>query len=139
LDVFQTGAAKAPRNGAGPSANALKLMPDADEEERADAAAGSPKFLTFNVSNDAARVQDVVTAIAYASRSGRDVEVYARGDAGLWATFAAAVSPIAVSLHLESVPRLASDADYLEHFNVSGILRAGGVAVAEKLATGTGH
>jgi dienelactone hydrolase len=136
LDVFQTGAAKAPRNGAGPSANALKLMPDADEEERADAAAGSPKFLTFNVSNDAARVQDIVTAIFYASRSGRDVEIYANGDAGLWATFAAAISPVPVSLHLENVPKLTSDADYLQHFNVPGILRAGGLEVAEKLANG---
>jgi hypothetical protein len=64
------------------------------------------------------------------------VEIYARGDAALWATFAAAISRIPVSLHLESVPKLASDADYLEHFNVAGILRAGGLAVAQKLATG---
>ena len=43
---------------------------DADEEARADAAAGYGKFLTFNVSVDAARVQDILTAIAYAQPSG---------------------------------------------------------------------
>ena len=139
LDVFQTGAAKAPRNGAGLNADALKLMPDAGEEERADAAAGWPKFLTFNVSDDAARVQDIVTAIVYAGKNGRDVEIYASGDAALWATFAGAVSPVRVSLHLENVPRLATDADYLAHFNVAGILRAGGVEVAEKLAKSIGE
>jgi dienelactone hydrolase len=139
LDVFQTGAAKAPRDGSGPMADA-KLMPDADDEARADAAAEHPKFLTFNVSDDAARVQDIVTAIGYASKGGRDVEIYASGDAALWATFAAAVSHVHVSLHVENVPTLASDADYLEHFNVPGVLRAGGLTVADKLASGRfGH
>jgi dienelactone hydrolase len=134
LDVFQTGAAKAPRPGDPALALPPKPPDDADEENRADEAAGYPKFLTFNVSDDAARVQDIVTAIAYASEGKRDVEIYASGDAALWSTFAAAVSTTPVSLHLENVPDLAFDADYLEHFNVPGILRAGGLPVAEKLA-----
>ena len=75
-----------------------------------------------------------MTAIIYASRSGRDVEIYAKGDAALWATFAAAVSRTPVSLHLEAVPKMATDADYLTHFDVPGILRAGGLPVAEHLA-----
>src|SRR5262249_16518536 len=65
LDVFQTGMAKAPRAGDITIGSLPKLSDDADEEERADAAAGYPKFLTFNVSDDAVRVQDIVTAIAY--------------------------------------------------------------------------
>ncbi len=128
LDVFQTGAAKARRKAEDAPSN------PADDEERANAAAGDPKFLTFNVSDDAARVQDVATAIVYASRSQRGVEVFASGDAALWTVFAAALSPVHVSLKLEDVPQLRSNADYLEHFNVPGILRAGGVEVAEKLA-----
>ena len=112
LDVFQTGAAKAPR----------------DQEPSA--------FLTFNVSNDAARVQDIVSAIVYANKGGHDIEVFAAGDAALWSTFAAAVSPVPVSLHLENVPSLNSDADYLAHFNVPGIFRAGGVEVAGQLLKG---
>jgi hypothetical protein len=92
--------------------------------------------LTFNVSNDAARVQDIVSAIVYANKAGRDIDVFAAGDAALWSMFAAAVSPIPVSLHLENVPSLTSDVDYLAHFNVPGILRAGGVEVAEQLVKG---
>jgi hypothetical protein len=112
LDAFQTGAAKAPR----------------DEQ--------TLHFLTFNVSDDAARVQDLVTAIVYSSqndKSGQDVDLFATGDAGVWATFAAAVSSMKISLHMENSPKLATDADYLAHFNVPGIQSAGGMAIAEKL------
>jgi hypothetical protein len=134
LDVFQTGAAKAPRNGDAATGFKPDLTDNADEEARADAAAGGAIFLTFNVSVDAARVQDIVTAAVYASRGGATVDVFAHGDAALWAVFAAAVSPVRLSLHLDNVPRLESNAAYVEHFNVPGILRAGGVAVAERLA-----
>jgi len=134
LDVFQTGAAKAPRAGDIAVGHIPKPADSADGEERADAAAGYGKFLTFNVSVDAARVQDIVTAILYASKGTRDIDVMATGDAALWATFAAAVSPIPVSLHLEETPSLTSDADYVTHFNVPGILRAGGLTTAQRLA-----
>ena len=134
-DVFQTGAAKAPRPGDAAIGPMPKLSEDADEEARADAAAGYGKFFTFNVSVNAARVQDIVTAIAYANQLHRGVEVFATGDAALWATFAAAVSDIPVSLHADTVPELNSNSDYEQHFNVPGILRAGGLPVAQQLAT----
>ena len=137
LDVFQTGAAKAPRPGdmaIGPVGNPAH---DADDEEaQADAAAGYGRFLTFNMSVDAARVQDIVTAIAYANKNGAGVEVFAGGDAALWATFAAAVSDIPVGLQVDNVPEVNSNSDYVRHFNVPGILRAGGVKVAQELANG---
>ncbi len=133
LDVFQTGTAKAPRIGDMANGAVPKVADDADEEERADAAAGYPKFLTFNVTDDAARVQDILTAIVYSSRNNQDIELFATGNAALWSEFAVAVSPIPISMHLENVPKLTSNADYVEHFNVPGILRAGGLTVAEKL------
>jgi hypothetical protein len=136
VDVFETGAAKAPRSGDAAVGFKPEMTDKADEEARADAAAGGALFLTFNVPVDAARVQDIVTASVYASRGGAAVDVFARGDAALWAEFAAAVSPVRLSLHLENVPRLESNVDYVEHFNVPGVLRAGGEAVAEKLANG---
>jgi hypothetical protein len=111
----------------------LKVKDNDDEEDRADAAAGFGKFLTFNVSVDAARVQDILTAIAYANRSNRGVELYATGDAALWATFAAAVSDIPVLLRLEAIPEVNSNSDYVRHFNVAGILRAGGLETARTL------
>ena len=134
LDVFQTGAAKAPRQREEPRpSDPLNGMDDATVEYRANAAAGEPKFLGYNVSDDQARVQDIVTAIAYAGGDHGNVEVYARGDAALWATFAAAITPAKVVLHLEAMPSMASDEDYLSHFNVAGILRAGGLKAAEEL------
>jgi dienelactone hydrolase len=136
IDAFQTGAAKAPRAGDAAVAPLPKLGDNADGEERANAAAGYGKFLTFNVSVDAARVQDIVTAVAYASRRDGNIDIFASGDAAVWATFAAAVSNVPVSLHLEAVPTLESNADYLQHFNVAGILRAGGLPTASTLANG---
>jgi len=134
LDAFQTGSAKAPREGDIQNGFKPKPADDADDEELADVAAGGPKFLTFNVADDAARVQDIITAITYANSTSRDVEIFATGDAALWSAFAASVSNVPVSLNLEDVPKLTSNADYVEHFNVPGILRAGGVIIAEELA-----
>jgi dienelactone hydrolase len=123
LDLFETGTAKAPRD--------RKDKPLAEEDPGVN---GGPRFLTYNVSDDQARVQDILTAIAYAARTTRRVEIYATGDAALWASFAAAVSPRPVALHVEAMPRTESDADYIAHCNIAGIRRAGGLAIAEKLA-----
>lgn len=134
LDVFQTGAAKAPRDREDHPTIVPENAPNETAVEReADATGGGPKFLTYNVSDDAARVQDIVTAIAWAHKTSAHVEIYAHGDAAIWATFAAAVSATPVTLHLEGATRLASDDDYLTHFDVPGILRAGGLPVAQQL------
>ncbi len=135
LDVFQTGAARAPRD----REDAQPVMPvnvpeDAALEQKANAASGGIKFLTYNVTDNAARVQDIVTAITFVIDNKRDVEIYATGDAAIWATFAVAVTNTPVPLHLQNAPKLVSDADYLTHFNVPGILRAGGLPVAQRLA-----
>ena len=134
IDLFQTGAAKAPRDrdDAQP-VTPVNGMDATDLERQANAAAGGPKFLTFNATDDEARVQDIVSTIAFAASKGREVEIYARGDAAIWATFAAAVSRTHVTLHLANVPKLVTEDDYLMHFNVPGILRAGGLPVAERL------
>ena len=134
VDAFQTGASRAPRPGDAAVGPMAKPADEGDEEERADAAAGYGKFLTFNVSVDAARVQDILTAIAYANRINRGVELFANGDAAVWATFAAAVSDIPVLLQVEQVPEVNSNSDYVRHFNVAGILRAGGLPIARELA-----
>lgn len=132
-DLFQTGLAKAARAGDIAVEPAPALGKNADEEEAADADAGYGKFLTFNVSVDAARVQDVLTAMTFAARKNQGVDVFATGDAGVWATFAAAVDSQRVSLHVKDLPAMTSDADYLRHFNVPGILRAGGLDAANRL------
>lgn len=125
IDAFQTGSAKAPRD-----------RDDHPAVPEDTGVGGGPRFLTFNVTDDQARVQDVLTAIAYAAplAKGKPVEIYARGDAAVWATFAAAVSNVPVALHLDDLPTLGSDADYVRHFNVPGVLRAGGYEAARRLA-----
>ena len=135
LDLFQTGAAKAPRDREDhPTITPENEKDETAIERRADAAGGGPKFLTYNVSDDAARVQDIVTAIAWAHKTSLHVEIYAHGDAAIWATFAAAVSATPVTLHLEDAPQVTTGDDYLTHFDVPGILRAGGLPVAQQLA-----
>jgi hypothetical protein len=133
--LFQTGEAKARRPGDISVEPTMKSSEDSDGETSADAAAAY--FLTFNVTVDAARVQDILTAIQYALQNNRGVELFASGDAAIWAKFAAAVCDIPISLQVKEVPTIASDADYLIHFNVPGILRAGGLEIADKLANRT--
>jgi hypothetical protein len=135
LDVFQTGAAKAPRDIEDhPTIKPENAKDETAIERQADQTGGGPEFLAYNPSNDSARVQDIVTAIAYAHKTSSHIEIYAHGDAALWATFAAAVAATPVTLHLEDAPPMTSDDDYLTHFDVPGILRAGGLPAAQKLA-----
>lgn len=122
LDVFQTGAAKAVRD--------REDHPAAPQDP---GTGGGPMFLTYNVSDDQARVQDVITAIAYAHQLGRQVKIYSTGDAALWALFADAVLDARVDRVAENMPELRTDEDYIAHFNVPGIERAGGVEVALQL------
>jgi len=136
LDVFQTGEAIAARGTIEPlPASAPASMTDAELEQRNNLGADDPLFVPYNVTDDQGRVQDILTAIAWARKhSTGPIGVYAHGDAALWATFAAAVSNTPVTLHLEDVPLMLTGADYLTHFDVPGILRAGGLPVAERLA-----
>lgn len=135
LDVFQTGAAKAPRNRGDSQPNTATNNPEAaSSSHQTSIDTDRVKFLTFNVSDDAGRVQDIVTGIVYALNHYERVEVYARGDAAIWATFAAAITGGPIPLHLENVPRLVTDEDYLTHFDVPGILRVGGFTIAQRLA-----
>jgi hypothetical protein len=135
IDAFQTGAAKAPRDRADhPAIVAANQSSETPLQRQADSAGGGPEFLTYNVSDDGARVQDILTAIAYARKTSARIEIYATGNAAIWATFAAAVSAAPVTLHLQDAPALTSDDDYLTHFDVPGILRAGGLPTAQQLA-----
>lgn len=113
---------------------AVDIFSPGKERGVENTAEADPMLLTFNVTPDQARVQDILTAIAWASNNGRKVELYASGDAAIWAVFAAAVSDVQVGLHLKATPSLKTETDYLDHFNVPGILRAGGIEVASKLA-----
>jgi dienelactone hydrolase len=114
IDAFQTGSAVAPRDGS------------------------HQYFLTFNRSDDANRVQDILTAIAYLRQSGQsDISVIGIGKAAVWATFAAALSEIPVQLRAPLGSFKGDDQDFIDKFFVPGIQRAGGLRAAEILISKT--
>jgi dienelactone hydrolase len=112
IDCFQTGSAIAPRDR-------------------------SHKFFTtFNRTDDANRVQDILTALAFlSSRKAGTVDLYGTGDASVWCLFAAAVAPVDLALHADAGWFRGSEADDLHSFAVPGIERAGGIGAAQWLAT----
>jgi dienelactone hydrolase len=107
IDAFQTGSAVAPRDRSG------------------------RHFLTFNKSDDANRVQDILTAVAYLSQQGAaQLELYGFGKAAVWCTFAGAVSQAPVRVHAPLGDFRGSDEDFIRDFFVPGIQRAGGLKAA---------
>jgi len=113
IDAFQTGPAAAPR--------------DRSHEH----------FLTFNLSDDAARVQDIITALAFLKQERRGpVELAGLEDAAVWAVFAGAVAPTAVDLDVDLTGFRGADEDFLSRFFVPGIQRAGGLEAALRLTGG---
>lgn len=89
-------------------------------------------FLTFNKSDDAERVQDILTALAYLTEKGvRRPHLIGVGRAAIWCRFAAAVAPVPVRLDAPLGDFTGSDEDFLNKFFVPGIQRAGGLKAVE--------
>lgn len=111
IDTFQTGSAVAPRDRSGKF------------------------FLTFNRSDDANRVQDILTALAFLRQSGeQEITLAGSGKAAVWATFAAAVAPIRLTLSAPIDGFPGDDQSFIDSFFVPGIQRAGGLRTALQLA-----
>jgi hypothetical protein len=107
IDAFQTGAAAAPR----------------DRSHR--------YFLTFNKSDDANRVQDILTAIAFLhSQTPERIELRGLDNAGVWSLFAAAVARVETVLKADLNGFQGRDEDFLTRFFVPCIQRAGGLDAA---------
>jgi dienelactone hydrolase len=107
IDAFQSGHAVAPRDRS------------------------AKHFLSFNVTEDAARVQDVLTALAYLhARMKAPVELIGLEKSSVWALFAAALAPSDVVLSPNIAPFPANDDDFIRDFFVPGIQKAGGIGAA---------
>lgn len=107
IDLFQTGSAVAPR----------------DRSHR--------HFLTFNVSDDAGRVQDAAAAIEeLARRTKQPVEVRATGRARWWALFAAAIAGAPARFDAVADEFDEDEERLAREFFVPGLLHAGGVESA---------
>jgi hypothetical protein len=114
IDSFQTGSAKAPR----------------DTEKRG--------FTVYNRTNDANRVQDILTAISYLkARSKRDsVNVIGLESAGVWTYFARALAGSGVNLIADMNNfQTDNDKEYLEKFFIPGVRKAGDFRAAAVLVT----
>ena len=91
-------------------------------------------FVGFNRTDDANRVQDILTTLAWLNRPG--IELKGVGKAAIWCTFASAASPVEVRLDAPLGSFGGTDDDFLREFYVPGIQRAGGLAAAQALLGG---
>lgn len=111
IDAFQTGRAVAPKNGGGGS-----------------------HHLTFNRTDDAQRVQDILTSLRWLQSEGyKEIRLVGVKKAAVWALFAAAVSPVRVTLNARLNGFAGTDDDFVRDFFVPGIQRAGGLTAALRL------
>lgn len=95
---------------------------------RAEAADATPFFATYNRTDDANRVQDVLTALAFLqSRGGASkVNLIGLGDAGLWCLLARALAPELGQTAVDAAQfESEADAAYLEKLYVPVLRRAG--------------
>ena len=107
IDAFQTGSAVAPRD------RSVKM------------------FLTFNKTEDANRVQDILTALAWLNQPR--TRLIGLSKSAVWCEFAAAVSPVPVDLQADLAGFRGNDDDFVKDFFVPGIQRAGGLRAAREL------
>ncbi len=113
-DVFQTGSARTHRDRSG------------------------AWFLSYNQTDDANRVQDILTALAYLkSQTGEEIRLIGLEDAAIWCAFAAAIAPAPVRFSgSPSRPFFGADEDFHDRFFVPGIQRAGGWQAVWRLLAG---
>ena len=110
IDAFQTGSAREPR----------------------DRTVG--QFLGYNVSDDAARVQDVLTGLRWLTARQRGVvELDAAGAARWWALFAAALSRVPVRYAAHADEFKLSDEALVQTFYVPHLQLVGGAESALRL------
>jgi hypothetical protein len=89
-------------------------------------------FLTFNKSDDANRVQDILTVLRWLDAP--EVELVGVGKAAIWCQFAAAIARQKVILKADVSNFTGTDSEYVDRFFVPGIQRAGGLRVARLLS-----
>lgn len=107
----------------------FRNSPVRDQRQRVDT-----WFLSYNRTDAALRVQDILTALAFLKQEGRGTpELVGFGDAGPWSIFAAAVAPVPVDVLADLDGFGGSDDDFREHFFVPGIQRAGGLMTALRI------
>jgi len=112
----------------------LTIDPFEPDRNRAAQSRSEKYFLSYNRSDDAERVQDILTALAFLrSKAKAKPELIGLGTAGIWSLFAAAVAPMEIGLVADLNGFSGSDEDFAERFFVPGIQNAGGLNAALRL------
>jgi dienelactone hydrolase len=114
IDAFQTGTAVAPRD------------------------TGNRSYLHFNQTNDANRVQDILTALEYLRSRAKTQNVNLIGleMAGIWSYFARAMAGEGVNLVADQAQFAAdTDTEYINKFFIPGLRNAGDFRAASVLST----
>jgi dienelactone hydrolase len=121
VDVFQTGHARGERDIAAAGARAETY------------------FTTYNRTDTALRVQDILTAIAFAQQQFEtdQIQLICPDEAGLWCSLARAFldTPIDTVVDWQHFNANNNDA-YVEHLFVPGMIKAGGLNAAIQLWPG---
>lgn len=93
-------------------------------------------FLTFNKSDDAERVQDILTVLRWmqTAKGATNLHVTGLDRAQIWAVFAAAAAPVKVAADRPTISFDGSDDAFTREFFVPGMQRAGGWQAALRLA-----
>ncbi|MGH9848532.1 MAG: alpha/beta hydrolase family protein [Blastocatellia bacterium] len=94
-------------------------------------------FTTYNRTNEANRVQDILTAIAFlkSRHPGARLSVVGAGQAGLWALLARGLAPAIDRMIVDAAEfDSASDETFVKSLPIPGIRRAGDFATAVTIA-----
>ena len=94
-------------------------------------------FTTYNRTDAALRIQDILTSLAYQTRTadGRNVDLIGIGDAGLWCLLARAVAPVSIRVVADAAQfPIAEDASYVDRLFIPGLRKAGDFRSALALA-----
>ncbi len=117
----------------------MLIDPFQSSGSRAQRSRANRYFLTYNKSDDAIHVQDILTALSFLrSNHPGKLTLIGLDEAGVWCQFAAAVAPVKVSLTANLENFRGADDDFRKRFFVPGIQRAGGLAAARMLTAQPG-
>jgi len=112
----------------------LLLEPFTSSAARAQRERADEYFYSYNRSDSAERVQDILTALAYLkSRERGKPTLLGLANAGVWCVLAGAIAPVELDIVADLNGFGGSDQDFRERFFVPGILRAGGLPAALRL------
>jgi dienelactone hydrolase len=93
-------------------------------------------FLSYNRTEHAERIQDVLTALSFVKANAKGTpELIGVGAAGLPVLFAAAVAPVRTALLIDLNGFAGWDEDFQEQFFIPGIQRVGGLRTALRLVS----